>query len=241
MTSVGRMTSVLLTPGAGADRNQATLVALDRALTGQGMAVTRMDFPYRIAGRRAPDREPVLVGAIRDAASTMAPPLVLGGRSMGGRMCSIAVAEGLPAAALVLISYPLHPPGKPDKLRTAHFPSLTVPCLFVSGTRDAFGTPAELEAATSSIPGPVTHVWLDGKDHSLRGVDAAVVDAVTQFLTGVRNAVGRRKAGAGAGAAAGKAGATTAGSPTRAPRQRSAAPQPAPGRSRSAPRGARAR
>src|SRR5688500_15884511 len=129
-----------------------------------------MDFPYRRAGRRSPDRPPVLIAAVREGAEALArrtglPPerLFLGGRSMGGRMCSMAVAEGLPAAGLVLISYPLHPPGRPEKLRVEHLPALDVPCLFVSGTKDTFGTPAELEAATATIPGPVTHVWLDGK------------------------------------------------------------------------------
>jgi predicted alpha/beta-hydrolase family hydrolase len=104
---------------------------------------------------------------------------------MGGRICSMAVAEGLGALAAVLISYPLHPPGRADRMRTAHLPSLDLPCLFVSGTRDAFGTPAELEAATAVIAGPVTHVWLEGKDHSLRGCDEQVSEAVTSWLCGV--------------------------------------------------------
>jgi predicted alpha/beta-hydrolase family hydrolase len=98
-------------------------------------------------------------------------------------MCSMAVAEGLPAAALVLISYPLHPPGKPDRPRTAHLGDLRVPCLFVSGTRDTFGSPAELEAATAAIPGDVTHVWIDGGDHGLRGKDGPVVEAVQDWVT----------------------------------------------------------
>jgi hypothetical protein len=97
----------------------------------------------------------------------------------------MAVAEGLPALGLVLVSYPLHPPGRPDRLRTTHFARLEVPCLFVSGTRDAFGTPAELEAAAELIPGPVTHVWLEGKDHGLRGCDARVTEAVLAWLDAV--------------------------------------------------------
>ncbi len=101
---------------------------------------------------------------------------------MGGRMCSMAVAEGMPAAGLVLISYPLHPPGKPERLRTEHFPALAVPCLFVSGTRDAFGTPEELTEAHGSIPGPVTQVWIDAGDHGLRSRDAAVAAAVRGWL-----------------------------------------------------------
>ena len=103
-------------------------------------------------------------------------------------MCSMAVAEGLPAAGLVLISYPLHPPGRPDRLRTEHFPRLDVPCLFVSGTRDAFGTPAELETATAAIPGPVTHQWIEGKDHGLRGTEQAVAEMVVEWLGQLRSA-----------------------------------------------------
>ena len=91
-------------------------------------------------------------------------------------MCSMAVAEGLPAAGLILVSYPLRPPGRPDKQaeRTRHFPQLGLPCLFVSGTKDAFGAPDELEAATATIPGPVTLAWIEGGDHALRRRDEQV-------------------------------------------------------------------
>jgi predicted alpha/beta-hydrolase family hydrolase len=175
---------MLLAPGAGADATSPQLVAVDEELAAQGWVVERMDFPYRLAGRRAPDRAPVLVAAVRAAAAALVertgvPPerLVLGGRSMGGRMCSMAVAEGLPAAGLALISYPLHPPGRPDRQpdRTKHFGSLAVPCLFVSGTRDPFGSPDELEAATRAIPGPVTHAWIEGGDHGLGKRNVQVV------------------------------------------------------------------
>jgi predicted alpha/beta-hydrolase family hydrolase len=183
--------ALLLTPGAGADRSQTALVAIDDALTPEGIAVERMDFPYRKAGRKAPDRPPVLLEAVREGAAGLAADagvkparVALGGRSMGGRICSMAVAEGLPAAALVLVSYPLHPPGKGDQLRTAHFPELQVPCLFVSGTKDAFGTPQELEDATAAIPGPVTHVWLEGGSHGLRGHDARVASTIRAWLLG---------------------------------------------------------
>jgi uncharacterized protein len=176
---------LLLAPGAGADRDQPSLVALDKAASAAGVTVRRMDFPYRKAGRRAPDRAPVLVAAVVEEAralSEQAEPLVLGGRSMGGRMCSMAVAEGFGAAGLVLISYPLHPPGRPERRRTDHFPNLHVPCLFVSGTRDAFGTPEELEEATAAIPGPVTRRLIEGGDHGLRAKDRAVTEAVGDWL-----------------------------------------------------------
>ncbi len=94
----------------------------------------------------------------------------------------MAVADGLPAAGLILISYPLHPPGKPETLRTEHLPRLSVPCLFVSGTRDAFGTPDELVAATAAIPGPVTHHWIEGGTHELKRADAVIVGAVLAWL-----------------------------------------------------------
>ena len=181
--------ALLLFPGAGADRTQSALVAVDEAATAVGLAVARADFPYRKAGRKAPDKPAVLVRTVVEeaealvAAAGVAPDrLFLGGRSMGGRICSMAVAEGLPAAGLVLISYPLHPPGRPERLRTDHFGAITVPCLFVSGTRDAFGTPAELEAATAGIHAPVTHVWLEGCDHALRGQDGTVARSAGGWL-----------------------------------------------------------
>ena len=179
---------VLLFPGAGSGRDQPGLVAVEGA---SPVPVERVDFGYRRAGRRTPARAPVLVGEVREAAAAMAArlgvttaDLVLGGRSMGGRMCSMAVAEGLPAAGLVLIAYPLHPPGRPEKARTAHLAQLDVPCLFVSGTRDAFGTPAELTAATAMIPGPVTHHWVEDGRHDLRGTEAGVAAVIVSWMAG---------------------------------------------------------
>jgi uncharacterized protein len=175
---------ILLTPGAGSNRDQAALVAIDELLPGR---VHRMDFPYRIAGRKFPDKEPALLQSLVDVIPSMADgPLVLGGRSMGGRMCSIAAARGLSKVrALVLICYPLHPPGKPDRLRTEHFPDVRVPCLFISGTKDAFGTPDELTLATAMIPGRVEHVWIDGADHSLRKKDAEIAGIAAEWITGL--------------------------------------------------------
>jgi uncharacterized protein len=180
---------LVLAPGASAGRDQPALVAIDAALAAAAVRVERIDFPYRLAGRRAPDRPPVLVATIVDAARQLARDLgvalhevAVGGRSMGGRMASVAVAEGLDTAALVLVSYPLHPPGKPERARVEHFGALTVPCLFVSGTRDAFGSPDELEAATAAIVGSVTHVWIEGGDHGLRGKDDRVAGIVADWV-----------------------------------------------------------
>ena len=178
--------ALLLTPGAGNDATHSSLVAIEGAVD---LPVARIDFPYRREGRKAPDRAPKLITCIRDEAEALAgragvapAAIVLGGRSMGGRMCSMAVAEGLPAAGLVLIAYPLHPPGKPEKLRIDHFPELGVPCLFVSGTKDPFGSPDEFEKHTGAIPGPVTHSWIEGKRHDLRGADDQIAEAVVSWL-----------------------------------------------------------
>lgn len=180
---------LVLAPGAGADRDHGALVAIEAELAPAGIAVDRIDFPYRLAGRRAPDRPAVLMATVRAAAEALAASLgattatvALGGRSMGGRIGSMVAADGLETAALVLVSYPLHPPGRPERARVEHFPRIEVPCLFVSGTRDAFGTPEELEAATAAIPGTVTHVWIEGADHGMRRLDEAVAAAVREWL-----------------------------------------------------------
>lgn len=179
--------ALLLFPGAGSSSSHPSLVAIERALA--PLPVARADFPYRREGRRAPDRAPKLMACVREEAAALvertgiAPDrLLLGGRSMGGRMCSMVVAEGLPARGLVLMAYPLHPPGRPDKLRIEHLPQIEVPCLFVSGTRDPFGSPEEMEEHTKAIPGPVTHVWIEGARHELKGADDRMVEAIQAWL-----------------------------------------------------------
>ena len=180
--------AVLLTHGAGGHKDQPALIAIEDALA--PLPVRRMNFPYRDLGpKRPPDRAPKLLAAIEEQAADLCAQshirrsrLVLGGRSMGGRMCSMAVAAGMPAAALVLIAYPLHPPGKPENIRIDHLPQIMVPCLFISGTRDPFGSPEELQAATAVIPGPVTHHTVEGKGHDLRGVDDAVAIVIRDWL-----------------------------------------------------------
>jgi predicted alpha/beta-hydrolase family hydrolase len=180
---------LLLAPGAGASRDHPTLTAIESRLA--PTPVARMDFPYRKAGRRAPDRAPVLIQSVVDEATALATSagvdparIALGGRSMGGRMCSMAVAEGLPAAALVLLAYPLHPPGKPDKLRIEHLDQLDLPVLVLSGTKDPFGNPEELQHHFAAVPGPVTFAWIDGVGHEWKRRDDEVAAIVGEWLAG---------------------------------------------------------
>lgn len=182
---------VLLLPGAGANREQRSLVAIDNSVGAmKGWSAVRADFPYRRAGRRAPDRPPVLMAAVRDelAAIGARKRVVVGGRSMGGRICSM-VAAGADHAeppthvvGVVTIAYPLHPPGKPDRLRVEHMPSVTVPWLFVQGTRDPFGSPDELQAWSATVAGPVSHHWVENRGHDLKGADAVVSAAICDWL-----------------------------------------------------------
>ena len=183
MSSAG---ALLLAPGAGADRNHHTLCAVADAMS--PLPVERMDFPARKAGRKGVDRAPVAIAAVVEEATQLvssaklrANRLVLGGRSFGGRMCSMAVAEGLPAAGLVLLSYPLHPPGKPETLRVEHFASLDLPCLFISGEKDPFGTPAEFRKHLKKISGDVTFIVVPGA-HDPRGQDEAIAEHVRTWV-----------------------------------------------------------
>ena len=171
------MSALLITPGASADRDNRTLVALDDGLD---VPVERITIRSRAVGKvHAQLREDMAAFADRIGVETSS--LLIGGRSFGGRMCSLLAAEGESVAGLVLLSYPLHPPGKPDKLRVEHFPQITVPTLFVSGTKDPFGSPEEIQEHAAAIAGPVEFVWIDGQAHSPRD-DAPVVEAVADWI-----------------------------------------------------------
>lgn len=187
--------ALLLTPGAGGGAGHRTLVDIENALSDR-LPVRRHDFAYRRAGRRAPPRAPSiaaeLAGDLPQIAAelgTSPDGLAIGGRSFGGRVCSMAVADGAPAAALVLLSYPLHPPGRPERLRTEHFERIGVPCLFVSGTRDPFATPDELSKHTGAIVGPVTLGFIDGAQHDPNTIATrrAVVEHVANWLDALRH------------------------------------------------------
>jgi predicted alpha/beta-hydrolase family hydrolase len=166
---------LILGHGAGAGQRSTFMVEFAAALSELGLDVLTFNFLYTEQKRKVPDRGPVLeecyravVAAARDNLESARRALFIGGKSMGGRIATqVAAADSeLPVSGLVLLGYPLHPPGQPKKLRDAHLPSVRRPMLFVQGTRDAFGTPDELLPILSHLsPRPTVHV-VDGGDHS---------------------------------------------------------------------------
>lgn len=163
--------TLVVAHGAGAGMEHPFMSGFTRALNDDGVATLRFNFPYREAGRKFPDRPPAAIAAWRaamDAARSRSEgePLWAAGKSFGGRMASMAVAEGMPASGLVYLGYPLHPPGKPEKLRDEHLYGLELPMLFLQGTRDTFATPELLEGVVSRIGPNATLHWCEGGDHS---------------------------------------------------------------------------
>src|SRR6185437_1955187 len=154
------------------------LGAFAAAIAELGVSVLRFDFPYMEAGRKAPDRAPVLVEATERAFDMAAAragglPVLAGGRSMGGRIASMATAEGMPAAGLVFLAYPLHPPGRPDKIRDAHLYGLQMPMLFLQGTRDSFAQPALLTGVLERLGSRAELVSVEAGDHSFARAGAS--------------------------------------------------------------------
>jgi hypothetical protein len=168
----GASAVVVLGHGAGSGMESPFMAGIARGLVEQGLAVARFDFPYMHAGRKAPDPAPALVETWRLARAAVGErtglPLVAGGKSLGGRIASMAVAEGMPAAALVFLGYPLHPPGRPEKLRREHLGRIGVPMLFLQGSRDAFAQPELLAETIASLGDRATLVEVEGGDHSFR-------------------------------------------------------------------------
>jgi hypothetical protein len=167
---------LVLTHGAGGNCEGPLLVAAAEAFSATGALVLRCDLPFRQRRPKGPpspatasaDREGLrlAVDAVRRAGAER---VTLGGQSYGGRQATMLAAD-VPdlVASLLLLSYPLHPPGKPDRLRTEHFPRLAVPCVFVQGSADPFGGPDELARAIALIPGPTELIPVDGAGHDLK-------------------------------------------------------------------------
>jgi predicted alpha/beta-hydrolase family hydrolase len=180
---------LVLTHGAGGNCRAPLLVAAAAAFSTAGLAVLRCDLPFR---QRRPSGPPSPSGAAADRAGLkeaalalrgiVAGPVSLGGQSYGGRQATMLVAdEPELAAALMLFSYPLHPPGKPDRPRIEHFPRLRVPALFVQGTADPFGSIAEVSAAITAIPASTQVLPIDGAGHDLRRGRFDLTAIVTAF------------------------------------------------------------
>ena len=165
---------VVLTHGAGGSRESPLLIAICDEWARRGWLAVRYNLPFR---RRRPKGPPSgssvadqagIVEAVAVARAMAPGPLIAGGHSYGGRLTSMAVAEGLPVDVLTLFSYPLHPPGKPERMRTDHFSAIAVPTVFTHGTSDPFGSIAELEAATALHDAPTEIVEISGARHDLR-------------------------------------------------------------------------
>ena len=200
----GPAATLILAHGAGAPQTHPFMTGFAQGLARRGIEVVTFNFPYMERGRRGPDPAPRLEGCYRAVIGVVVGRpaaadrrLLVGGKSMGGRIASQAVAGDAEAGlsptvdGLVLLGYPLHPPGRPDKLRAAHLPSISAPMLFVQGSRDAFGTPDELRPVLAGCARAELHV-VDGGDHSFRmrgkaapspeTVHAEIQDAIRNWI-----------------------------------------------------------
>jgi predicted alpha/beta-hydrolase family hydrolase len=195
--SISNGDAIALTHGAGSDASAPLLVRVASALAEAGYLVLRYDLPYRVARPKGPpspagaerDREGIVcaVNALRKLACRR---VFAGGHSYGGRQTAMAAAEcGSLADALLLLSYPLHPPRQREQLRTGFFPELRTPALFVHGTRDPFGSIEELRAAIAAIPARTELLVVAGAGHELQSATAAdiadIADIVERFRTTV--------------------------------------------------------
>lgn len=164
--------TVALAHGAGAPMDSPFMATMARGLAARGFRVARFEFPYMHArrqggGKKAPNPGPVLAASWKQAVAALGggERLVIGGKSLGGRIASM-VADEVGARGLICLGYPFHPPGQPERLRTAHLAALATPALIVQGTRDPFGLPPEVAAYTLSPA--IEVIWIADGDHSLK-------------------------------------------------------------------------
>jgi predicted alpha/beta-hydrolase family hydrolase len=192
----GAAAVLVLAHGAGAGQKHPFMVAAAKGLAARHISVVTFDFPYMRERRHVPDKAVVLESAFREAIDATREwsgitQVFIGGKSMGGRMATHLGAQGLEGLlGIVALGYPLHPPGRPDKPRSEHLPSIRVPVLIVQGERDTFGTPDELKPVIATMTAKVTLYVVAGGDHSLavRGKrkDEAfqdVLDVVASFTS----------------------------------------------------------
>jgi predicted alpha/beta-hydrolase family hydrolase len=182
----GAVATLVLAHGAGAGMDHPFMAGFARGIADEGVATMRFNFVYLERGRRSPDPERVLREAwlaAFDAATASAGklPVLAGGKSLGGRIASMCVADGMAAAGLVFLGYPLHPPGKPERIRDGRLDRITVPMLFLHGTGDPFAQPALLAGVVDRLGERATLVDVEGGDHSFnvrgRRADAREVGA----------------------------------------------------------------
>jgi uncharacterized protein len=165
--------ALVLGHGAGAGQSSPFMIRVAKGLASRGISTGTFDFPYMIAKRHMPDKPPVLEAtwreAIAEAAATFGGlPLFIGGKSMGGRIATqVAAGESNRLRGVVLLGYPLHPPGRPQQRRDAHLPAIDLPMLFVQGSRDTFGTAADIAALLPSLRKATVHE-VAGGDHSFK-------------------------------------------------------------------------
>ena len=182
--------------GAGGHKDDRSMLRLSTALESRGTDVVRFNFGYREKGSRRIDPMPVLKQRFSTVASEHRRNLlIIGGRSMGGRVASLLAADGFPCSGLLLAAYPLHPAGKPAMLRDAHFSRIRVPLLFICGTRDPLCQSDLMETSLEKLQAPWEMHWLEGADHSFRvlksagrtdgEVDAEVGDVAERWLAGL--------------------------------------------------------
>jgi uncharacterized protein len=189
--------TILLAHGAGAPMDSAAMNAATKALVTAGLRIARFEFAYMAsrrtdAGRKPPPRAEKVMGEYVAAVETLKAkgPLIIGGKSMGGRVASMVcddlLAKGK-VAGLLCLGYPFHPVGKPEQLRTAHLANLRTPALIVQGTRDPFGTPEEVE--TYKLSEQIEILWLKDGDHDLKPRKAVSGFSAADHLATMANAV----------------------------------------------------
>jgi len=168
-------TAVILAHGAGSDMTNPFLSAVHTGLAENGFPTVKFNFPYKERGGKAPDPAAVLERCWRHVIDAVAADkdigarrIVIGGKSMGGRMASHVAAQGAEVAGLVFLGYPLHPPGQTQKLRTAHLGKITAPMLFFAGTRDSLCNLDLLRATIDTLRAPITLKVIEGGDHSFK-------------------------------------------------------------------------
>src|SRR2546427_1955221 len=192
--------AIILAHGAGQGMNSPFMTYFHTELAKRGFLSVKFNFEYMDAKRRVPDPQPKLRARYRDVVSEIVAQhrpdrMIIGGKSMGGRVASYIAADTPGVSGLLFLGYPLHPPGKPDQLRDEHLYSLRLPMLFVSGTKDTFAGQELLVKVVRKIGDNATLVWVEGGDHSLkrgRGNAESLGMAADAIVTWVARALQRR-------------------------------------------------